>query len=210
MLPVRIELGVALGTVSALQILTALGTEVHHPSGGECPIAAATVGCRRLNLFLRARGLLGTGLPLADRIARRKGQVRGRIGDPGHCILVQIEYGLLLSPNEAEVRIGAFELGGELQLDLIRIGSGQAGFAGTQTHKGDLIILAGFQLQSPAVDPIWQDPITDVAQFQRASQPRRIGGPEVKNELAEEPLQIGHGSIANRQSTGNAGWNHAG
>jgi hypothetical protein len=96
--------------------------------------------------------------------------------------------------HEPQIRVRAPHFHLELDSDLRRLGSGEATLSGAESHQHQLVVLTALQLERPAVGPVGQDGVMQLAHRQWPMKPIRIRGRKVPNDLPEESLQVGHQS----------------
>jgi hypothetical protein len=151
---------------------------------------------RRSVLGVRVVDKLGKRL-LAGRRGSHGGwgvqRVRIRSQGTGHFGRTEPDQRVTMCAKQAEVGIGAGQLGLELGLELRGLDSSEALLAGAKPQEQDLVVLGAFQSESTAVGPVRQDVALDLRDLQLLMQPMRIGGGEIRNQLAEELFEIAHG-----------------
>jgi hypothetical protein len=163
--------------------------ELHRAAGREIIAAAAALGL--------AGGRLGPGpsgwsglCPLGRRGKAQIGR-SGLIG-PLQRIRLEMEGRLLMPSEQPQIRIPTLNLGDELGPRFLRLQSRQAALAGTKAEKHHLVVLAGLELEGPAIGPIGKNRPPKLPQRQRLADPARSKGRQFANQLLEDALQISH------------------
>jgi hypothetical protein len=81
----------------------------------------------------------------------------------------------------------------ELRINIVRLRAGEPTLAGAEADENEFVVLAGLELESPTVGPVWKDRPTDLAQRERLSEQGRVGGCQVADHLTEKATQVLHG-----------------
>src|SRR5919112_444555 len=198
MLPGGFQLGVALGAMTAHEVLAALGTEVDDPTHRErspTPLAAGgRTGVDRRSVGF-ASSTFPRGLSLWNNggLTRRKPEVRLGIQNPGDGLRIQVDRRLPVLVQEAKIRIRACGRRREFGLNAGRLGSGQSSLSGTQPHDRQLIVFAGLDLQRPSVGSIRHDRVAQLGHLDRPTEPSRVDRGKVMYQLTKESLQVHRG-----------------